>query len=81
MQNETNPWSIFLVNTTYWHNFDLGKCHFLPGEGVPENWGIRYFFVDQKGGSKDFFKLKRRDHLYFLKNILLNISEHKWNSS
>ena len=23
MQNETNPWSIFLVKTTYWQNFDL----------------------------------------------------------
>ena len=34
---------------------------------APENWGIRYFFSDQKGGSKDFFKLKRGDHLYFLK--------------
>ena len=40
--------------------------------------GIRYFFVDQKGvdqvlfrrskrESKDFLKLKREDHLYFLK--------------
>ena len=36
---------------------NLGKCHFLPGGGAPENWGgIRYFFLDQKGGSKDFFK-------------------------
>ena len=23
MKNETNPWSIFLVKTTYWQNFDL----------------------------------------------------------
>ena len=23
MQNETNPWSIFLVKKTYWQNFDL----------------------------------------------------------
>ena len=23
MQIETNPWSIFLVKTTYWQNFDL----------------------------------------------------------
>ena len=37
------------------------------GGGAPENWGIRYFFLDQKGGSKDFFKLKRENHLYFLK--------------
>ena len=39
------------------------------GGGAPENWGIRYFFLDQKkggggGGSKDFFKLKSWDHLY-----------------
>ena len=53
---------------------------FFTGRGAPENWGegTRYFFLDQKGGSKDFIKLKRGDHLYFLKksNILLNISEH-----
>ena len=55
---------------------------FFPGRGAPENWGIRYFFLDQKGGSKDFFKLEKGDHLYFLKtsNILFNVSEHKWNS-
>ena len=45
----------------------LGKCHFLPGGGLLKIGGIRYFFLDQKGGSKDFFKLKRGDHLYFLK--------------
>ena len=36
-------------------------------EGAPENWGIRYFFSDQKGDQKISFKLKRGDHLYFLK--------------
>ena len=44
-------------------------CHFLPGGGLLKIGGIRYFFLDQKGGSKDFFKLKRGDHLYFLKEI------------
>ena len=35
--------------------------------GLLKIGGIRYFFLDQKGGSKDFFKLKRGDHLYFSK--------------
>ena len=46
------------------NNF-LEKCHFLPGGG-PENWGIRYFLLDQKEGSKVFFQIKQGDHLYFL---------------
>ena len=46
--------------------FVLGKCHFLPGGGAPENWGDQVLCRDQKGGSKDFFNLKRGDHLYFL---------------
>ena len=33
----------------------LGKCHFLPGGGLLNIGGIRYFVLDQKG-----------DHLYFL---------------
>ena len=37
----------------------LTEVSFFTGSGAPENWGIRYFFLDQKGGSKDFFKLKR----------------------
>ena len=49
-------------------NCSQGKCHFLPGGGGSSKMGgIRYFVKDQKGGSKDFFKLKRGDHLYFLK--------------
>ena len=36
----------------------LGKCHFLPGGGAPENWGIRYFFLDQKGDQKIFSNKK-----------------------
>ena len=45
----------------------LGKCHLLPGGGLLKIGGIRYFFLDQKGGSKDFSN-KKGDHLYFLKN-------------
>ena len=41
---------------------------FFTRRGAPENWGgDQVFFLDQKGGSKDFFKLKRGDRLYFLK--------------
>ena len=32
----------------------LGKCHFLPGGGAPENWGDQIVFPRSKGGSKDF---------------------------
>ena len=38
---------------------ELGKCHFLPGGGAPENWGDQVLCLRSKGGSKDFFKLKR----------------------
>ena len=37
------------------------------GGGAPENWGDQVLCLRSKGGSKDFFKLKRGDHLYFLK--------------
>ena len=46
----------------------LGKCHFLPGGGAPENWGGSGTLSKIKRGIKRFFKLKRGgDHLYFLK--------------
>ena len=45
----------------------LGKCHFLPGGGLLKIGGDQVLFLRSKGGSKDFLKLKRRDHLYFLK--------------
>ena len=46
----------------------LEKCHFLPGGGLLKiGRGIRYFFLDQKGGRKDFFKLKRGITYIFLK--------------
>ena len=66
-----------------WFNFKsfvsllLREVSFFTGRGAPENWGgIRYCFLDQKGGSKDFFKLKRGITFIFKKkrNILLNIS-------
>ena len=44
-----------------------GSVIFYQEGGAPENWGDQVFFLDQKGGSKDYFKLKRGDHLYFLK--------------
>ena len=37
----------------------LRTVSIFTGRGAPENWGDRYFFLDQKGGSKDIFKLKR----------------------
>ena len=43
----------------------IAKCHFLPGGGLLKIGRIRYFFVDQKGGSKDFFKLKRGSLIFF----------------
>ena len=57
----------------------LGKCHFLPGGGAPENWGDQVLCLRSKGGSKDFFKLKRGDHLYFFKEIKYFV-KHSWNS-
>ena len=36
----------------------LREVSFLPG-GAPENWGDQVLFLRSKGGSKDFFKLKR----------------------
>ena len=33
----------------------LGKCHFLPRGGAPENWGgDQVLCLRSKGGSKDF---------------------------
>ena len=37
----------------------LGKCHFLPGGRAPENWGDQVLCLRSKGGSKDFFQIKR----------------------
>ena len=38
-------------------------------EGAPENWGDQVLFLRSKGGSKDFFKLKRGRSLIFFKQI------------
>ena len=38
------------------------------GGGAPENWGIRYFFLDQKG-IKRFFQIKKGGSLIFFKEI------------
>ena len=51
-----------------------GKCHFLPGGGLLKIGGDQVLCLRSKGGSKDFFKLKRGGSLIFFKeNILLNI--------
>ena len=49
--------------------FILGKCHFLPGGGLPKIGGHQVLFLRSKGGSKDFLKLKRGDHLHFCKAL------------
>ena len=41
-------------SSKYFLNFEKRK-----GSVIFIGRGIRYFFLDQKGGSKDFFKLKR----------------------
>ena len=51
------------------HLFKLRKVSFLTGRGAPENWrGIRYFFLDQKGGIKRFVQIKK-GNTYILKKI------------
>ena len=47
----------------------IREVSFLPGGGAPENWGGSVTLSKIKRGIKRFFKLKRRDHLYFLKEI------------
>ena len=49
--------------------FISGKCHFLPGGGglLKIGGGSGTLSKIKRGGSKDFFKLKRVDHLYLLK--------------
>ena len=44
----------------------LREVSFFTRRGAPGNWGIRYFFFDQKG-IKRFFQIKKGDHLYLLK--------------
>ena len=49
---------------------------FLLGGGAPENWGIRYFFLDQKGGSKDFSN-KKGGSLIFFKEIKYSVKHFR----
>ena len=37
---------------------ELREVSFFTGRGAPENWGIRYFFLDQKGDQKIFSNKK-----------------------
>ena len=49
--------------------------------GAPENWGDQVFFLRSKGDQKIFSNKKGGSLIFFKEvNILLNISEHKWNS-
>ena len=59
----------FRIQRVFLHlvSYILGKSQFLPGGGAPENWGDQVLFLRSKGGPKDFFKLKRGDHLHSLK--------------
>ena len=45
-----------------------GKCHFFTGRGLLKIGRIRYFFLDQKGGSKHFFKFKRGSLIFLERN-------------
>ena len=65
-ENFIHHFSFFNFMKTAWSR-TLGKCHFSPGEVASENWRDQVRFLRSKGGSKDFFKLERGDHLYFLK--------------
>ena len=50
-------------------NKSIREVSFFTGRGLLKIGGNQVLFLDQKGGSgsKDFFKSKRGDHLYFLK--------------
>ena len=49
------------------HLSQIGKVSYFTGRGAPENSGDQVLFVRSKGGSKNFFELKRGDHFYFIK--------------
>ena len=46
---------------------------------APENWEDQVLFLRSKGGSKDFFKLKREESLIFFKEMKYFV-KHSWNS-
>ena len=57
---------------TYW-----GSVIFYREGGSRKLWGIRYFFLDQKGDQR-FFKLKRGDHLYFVKETIFFVKHFRF---
>ena len=52
-------------------NQSLGKCHFLPGGGLLNIGGIRYFFLDQKGDQQIFSSQKGGSLLFFKRNNII----------
>ena len=59
-------WSLF--SGVCFLDLELGEVSFFTRRGgAPENWGDQVLCLRSKGGSKDFFTLKRGDHLHFLK--------------
>ena len=60
----------YLIKMCVWDRLFSSRAtrevSFFTGRGAPENWGIRYFFLDQKGDEK-IFQIKQGDHLYFFK--------------
>ena len=59
----------------------LREVSFFTGRGAPENWGIRYFFLDQKGDQK-IFSNKKGGSLIFFKGIKYFVKHFRtqWNS-
>ena len=45
----------------------IREVSFFTRRGAPENWGDQVLCLRLKGGSKDFFKLKRGITYIFLK--------------
>ena len=44
---------------------DIGEVSFFTGRGAPENWGVSYFFLDQKGDQKIFSNKKGGSFIFF----------------
>ena len=47
----------------------LGKCHFLPGGGAPENWGGSGTLSKIQRGDKKIFQIKKGGSLIFFEEI------------
>ena len=56
----------------------IREVSFFTGRGAPKIGGSGTFSYIKRG-SEDFFKLKRGNHLYFLKEIKYFV-KHSWNS-